>query len=101
MKNLGNITEIIKLCETHQVASLYVFGSVLSEKFNAESDIDFLVNFKEINLSDYADNYFNLKFSLEDLLKRNVDLLEEKALKNPYFIESINQQKELVYGLLN
>ncbi|HOB24107.1 MAG TPA: nucleotidyltransferase domain-containing protein [Kaistella sp.] len=98
MKNLGNITEIIKLCETHQVASLYVFGSVLSEKFNAESDIDFLVNFKEINLSDYADNYFNLKFSLEDLLKRNVDLLEEKALKNPYFIESINQQKELVYG---
>ncbi|HMU06887.1 MAG TPA: nucleotidyltransferase domain-containing protein [Kaistella sp.] len=101
MKNLGNINEIIKLCETHQVASLYVFGSVLSEKFNAESDIDFLVNFKEINLSDYADNYFNLKFSLEDLLKRNVDLLEEKALKNPYFIESINQQKELVYGLLN
>ena len=101
MKNLGNINEIIKLCETHQVASLYVFGSVLSEKFNAESDIDFLVNFKEINLSDYADNYFNLKFSLEDLLKRNVDLLEEKALKNPYFIESINQQKELVYGLLD
>ncbi|MBE2272897.1 MAG: nucleotidyltransferase domain-containing protein [Flavobacteriales bacterium] len=98
MKNLGNINEIIKLCETHQVASLYVFGSVLSGKFNAESDIDFLVNFKEINLSDYADNYFNLKFSLEDLLKRNVDLLEEKALKNPYFIESINQQKELVYG---
>ena len=98
MKNLGNINEIIKLCETHQVASLYVFGSVLSEKFNAESDIDFLVNFKEINLSDYADNYFNLKFSLEDLLKRNVDLLEEKALKNPYFIESVNTQKELIYG---
>jgi len=48
---------------------------------------------------DYADNYFDLKFSLQDIFNRSVDLLEERALKNPYFKEELNQTKELVYGL--
>ena len=98
MKNLRNINEIIELCKVYKVASLYVFGSILTEKFDAESDIDFLVKFKEINVSNYADNYFNLKFSLEDLLKRNVDLLEENAINNPYFLKSVNNQKKMIYG---
>lgn len=98
MRSHLNIAEIVKLCEVHKVAQLYVFGSVLTEKFNEESDIDFLVNFKEVKISDYANNFFNLKFSLEDLLQRKVDLVEQKALKNPYFIESVNIQKELIYG---
>jgi predicted nucleotidyltransferase len=46
----------------------------------------------------YADNYFDLKFSLEQLLKREVDLLEEKAIKNPFFQESINSSKVMIYG---
>ena len=66
MKNLKNSDEILNLCEIHKVASLYVFGSVVSEKFNSKSDVDFLVNFKAVNFADYADNYFNFKFSLED-----------------------------------
>ena len=90
--------DIIKLCETHKVKSLYAFGSVLTDNFNQESDIDLIVNFGEVQLLDYADNYFDLKFSLEDTLKRSVDLLEEKAIKNPYFRQSVNQQRQLVYG---
>ena len=57
-----------------------------------------IVDFADFSVEDYADNYFDLKFSLEDVLKRKVDLLEEKAIKNPYFRELINQQMELVYG---
>ena len=91
-------SEIKNLCLMYKVNKLYVFGSVLTDKFNAESDIDLIVDFKPIDLLDYADNYFDLKFSLQDLLKHPVDLLEEKALKNPYFIESINQKKQLVHG---
>jgi predicted nucleotidyltransferase len=47
---------------------------------------------------DYANNYFNLKFSLQDLLKRNIDLLENKAIKNPYIRENIDRSKTLIYG---
>lgn len=91
-------TDIIRLCKTHKVKSLYAFGSVLTENFNKESDIDLIVDFSNIEVEDYADNYFDLKFSLQDILKRPVDLLEEKAIKNPYFRQSVNQQRQLIYG---
>ncbi len=90
--------EIIKLCKEHKVKSLHAFGSVLTESFNKESDIDLIVDFSNIEVEDYADNYFDLKFSLQDIFKRQVDLLEEKAIKNPYFRQSVNQQRQLVYG---
>ena len=89
---------IAKLCETYKVRTLYAFGSVLTEKFHKDSDVDFIVDFENLSVEDYVDNYFDLKFSLEDILKRPVDLLEEKAIKNPYFKQNINQQKQLVYG---
>lgn len=89
---------IIKLCKAHKVKSLYAFGSVLSDNFNAESDIDLIVDFASMDVEDYADNYFDFKFSLQELFKRPIDLLEEKAIKNPYFRESVNQKRELVYG---
>lgn len=91
-------SDIIKLCETHNVRSLYAFGSVLTDTFNKESDIDLIVDFSQIGVEDYADNYFDFKFSLQEILKRPIDLLEEKAIKNPYFRASINQQRQLVYG---
>lgn len=91
-------SDIIKLCETHKVKSLYAFGSVLTDNFNSDSDIDLIVDFANIEVEDYADNYYDLKFSLQDILKRPIDLLEEKAIKNPYFKHSVNQQRQLVYG---
>ena len=90
--------DISKLCETHKVKSLYAFGSVLTEQFNEESDIDLIVDFANIEVEDYADNYFDFKFSLQDILKRPIDLLESKAMKNPYFKQAVNQQRQLVYG---
>ena len=90
-------SDISRLCLTHKVKTLYAFGSVLTDKFNAESDIDLIVEFYPFDVLDYADNYFELKFSLEDILKRPIDLLEEKAIKNPYFRKAINQQRQLIY----
>lgn len=99
MKQLDNyISSIIELCKIHKVKSLYVFGSVLTDKFNNESDIDLIVDFEDLPIEDYADNYFDFKFSLEGILNRPIDLLEEKAIKNPYFKQNVNQQKQLVYG---
>jgi uncharacterized protein len=90
-------SDIVKLCKTHKVKSLYAFGSVLTDKFNEESDIDLIVNFTDMVLEDYADNYFDFKFLLQDLVKRPIDLLEENAIKNPFFKESVDKQKELIY----
>ncbi|KAA6440832.1 nucleotidyltransferase [Dyadobacter flavalbus] len=89
---------IVKLCRAHKVKSLYAFGSVLTDRFDADSDIDLIVDFTPMQVEDYADNYFDFKFSLQDIFKRPVDLLEEKAIKNPYFLQNINKQKQLVYG---
>jgi len=93
-----NIDRIRDLCSKHKVGRLFAFGSVLTERFQNESDVDFIVDFKEVDLYNYADNYFDLKFSLENLLKRDVDLLEDKAINNPYLRKSIDSSKQLVYG---
>lgn len=89
---------ITKLCKEHKVKNLYVFGSILTNNFDDESDVDLLVDFEPLDVFEYAHNYFNLKFALQDVLKRPIDLLEDKATKNPYFRESINQQRRLIYG---
>ncbi len=89
--------EITQLCKKHSVKRLYAFGSVLTGNYGEDSDIDFIVEFEKIKLEDYADNYFDFKFSLQDILKRPIDLLEEKAIRNPYFRQVVNQQKQLVY----
>lgn len=89
--------QILKLCKDHEVRSLYSFGSVNSRRFKNESDIDLLVDFKTEDPLEYSDHYFEFKFELEKILNREIDLLESKALKNPYLKESIDQTKELIY----
>ncbi len=94
----SNIDNVRTLCKSHKVQRLFVFGSVLSDRFQKDSDIDMIVDFQGVELYDYADNYFDFKESLENLFKREVDLLEDKAIKNPYLRESIDSSKRLVYG---
>ena len=89
---------IRRLCNKHKVYRLYVFGSALTSKFGGNSDIDFIVEFLPQDINDYADNYFNLKFALEDTFKRHVDLLEEKAINNPYFKRATENNRQLIYG---
>ena len=93
-----NKSSIQLLCEKHQVASMYAFGSVVSSRFNDKSDVDLLVKFKEIDLNQYFLNYLSLKESIESVLNKRVDLVEEQTLKNPILIRSINKNKQLVYG---
>ena len=93
-----NIDKISHLCKKYKVLKLFVFGSVMTDRFKPDSDIDFLVDFSGIELYDYADNYFDFKFSLEKLLNREIDLLEEKAVRNPFLRKSIDSSKKLVYG---
>jgi predicted nucleotidyltransferase len=77
---------------------LYAFGSVLTNRFNNDSDIDMVVDIDSTNPLEYADNYFNLKFALQDLFNRPVDLLENKAIRNDYLRQEIDNSKQLIYA---
>ena len=78
---------------------MYAFDSIIKGNFSSESDVDLIVDFQDQNVLNYGDNYYNLKFSLEDVLYRSVDLLEEKAIQNPFFKLSIYQKKISIYEL--
>ena len=93
-----NIEMILALCEKHKVRELSVFGSVLSDRFNDESDIDFVVDFGVMDIAEYADNYLNMQASLSQLLGREIDLLEDKAIRNPILRNNINRTKQVIYG---
>ncbi len=93
-----HIADIRKLCSDHKVKQLYAFGSVLTNEFGNESDVDLVVDFDPIDIALYADNYYDFKFSLQNILKRPIDLLEDKAISNPYFRQNLNQQRQLIYG---
>jgi len=92
-----NIEKVKALCLKYNVKYLYAFGSVCTDKFNEQSDIDFLISFKPMDYGDYADKYFELADKLENIFKHPVDLVTDKSLGNPYFIESINQTKTPIY----
>ena len=94
----NNIERIKELCEQYKASKLFAFGSVITDRFGSKSDIDMVVDFKDIDLYDYADNYFGFKFSLEKVFHRDVDLLEDKAIRNPYLRQSIDSTKQLIYG---
>ena len=93
--------ETIKdLCTRYQVRRLELFGSALTGgSFHSEkSDIDFLVEFLPLKQGEYADAYFGLLEALEELFDRHVDLVMPGAIKNPYFLESVNKNRTVLYA---
>ncbi|MBP3535492.1 MAG: nucleotidyltransferase domain-containing protein [Muribaculaceae bacterium] len=95
-----NLQQIFDLCRRHKVRTLSVFGSILTNRFNDKSDVDLLVDFEPVDHDtfDYVGNYFGLRDALEHLFNRKVDLIEEKGLRNKYFIADVNRTKQLIYG---
>ena len=94
----NQLQKIRDLCYEHQVETLHVFGSVLSEDFSVESDIDILIQFQEMSHEQYAEYYFSLHEKLEQLFGRKVDLLTQRSLSNPYFIAKVERTKKLLYA---
>ena len=92
------IDELKKLCLVFNVKSMYVFGSVCTDKFNENSDIDILISFDNLSIEQYTDNYFELHYRLQDLFGRDIDLITERSLSNPYFIQGLEKTKQLIYA---
>jgi predicted nucleotidyltransferase len=90
--------DIAQLCRRYGVRRLELFGSATTDAFDSQrSDLDFLVDF-EAGPTDLFTRYFGLKESIESLYRRDVDLVMIGALHNPYFIESVNKTRQLVYA---
>jgi predicted nucleotidyltransferase len=93
------LNEIAILCKSHQVSSIALFGSAANETMNEHSDIDLLVEFSEdLDVLEYADNYFSLLEKLEALLGKPVDLVSRKSLTNPILMQEINRSKVALYA---
>jgi predicted nucleotidyltransferase len=98
-----NLDGIRKLCETHYVEKLYLIGSAArGDDFSEQSDVDFLAHYKPIHdeaeLFARGDFWWELEEGLRHLLGRQVDVLSAAAIKNKYLIQSINQDKTLLYA---
>lgn len=95
----NKIDEIISACKEHHVETISVFGSAAKNAMHEDSDIDLLVEFSEdIDVLEYADNYFSLLDQLQDILNRKVDLISARSLKNPVLKEEIYQSKVDLYA---
>ncbi len=95
----NSIAEITRLCKTHKVRSLSLFGSAAKGEMHSSSDLDFLVEFSpDLDVLDYADNYFSFVESLEKLTGRKIDLLSIKSLKNPVLKQEIYNTKIDLYA---
>ena len=92
-----NIDSLIKLCKQHKVKELYIFGSILTSRFSKYSDIDMLIQFDNVDILEYADNYFDFKEELEKLFGRGIDLVENQAIRNPIFRKIVDRDKKMVY----
>ncbi len=96
--SIKNKNKLINICKELKIKRLFLFGSVLTKGFNKSSDIDFLVSFNEdISIEEYTENYFTLHYKLRELFKRDIDILTERTLSNPFLIENINNSKMLIY----
>ena len=92
------IIDIKNICRTLKVKRLYAFGSVVTDNFRENSDLDFLLSFSDnLSIDEYTDNYFALHYKFRELFNRKVDIVTERTLSNPYFIEKIDETKELIY----
>ncbi|MBM4026777.1 MAG: hypothetical protein FJ280_15435 [Planctomycetes bacterium] len=96
-------TALAELCRQYRVERLYVFGSAVSDHFDAErSDLDFLVHFRDrAPTGDYADRYLGFAEALEQLFERPVDLLTEESIRNPFFRREVESTRQLLYEQLS
>jgi predicted nucleotidyltransferase len=93
------LPQIVELCRKYHVDRLYLFGSATTDRFNDRSDIDFLYSFdKDLLLLDYVDNFLDFAEALQELMGREIDLVGEKDMHNPYFIASVERSKQLLYA---
>ena len=90
---------LAQLCTQYRVRRLELFGSATGERFDPDtSDLDFLVEFQDLSPREHADAFFGLMEELQQMFGRPVDLVELRAIRNPYFLQAVEQTRTLLYA---
>ena len=90
----SNLSQIKDLMQNYGVVRAYLFGSAATGNMTDRSDVDFIVSFNpSLDYTDYGNNYFQLIYALQKLLKKDVDIIAEETITNPYLLQTINSQK--------
>lgn len=92
---------VIEILKAHKVKNAFLFGSVLTDKFNEKSDVDVAISFDCEQIIDYFSNYMDCKEKLEMLILRKVDIVESQSVQNPIFRNVLERQKQLLYERSN
>ena len=98
------LPHIAALCERYGVAHLELFGSATGPEFNPESsdlDFDFLVELDAQTRGSRARRWIELAEALEKLLGRHVDLVNPRYIRNPYFLQAVNNSRTVIYDRQN
>lgn len=91
--------ELDELCRKYRVKTLEVFGSATDGTWDAaHSDLDFLLEFLPEAAERSFWGYFDLRDELRQLFGRKVDLVMPGAIRNPYFLKAVNQQRQVLYA---
>jgi predicted nucleotidyltransferase len=94
----SRLTEVTELCRKYRVKRFEVFGSAVDGDWKpATSDFDFLVDFLPMAPGEHSKSYFGLLFGLQDLFKRNVDLVEKPAIRNRRFLNEIEKTRQVLF----
>ena len=94
----AKLSGIRETCKKYSVKKLELFGSVSRGDFREDSDVDFLVEFEDLSAPNISDKYFGLLEELETICQKKVDLVEATSITNPYFKQSIERHRTLIYG---
>ena len=88
------LPQIKQILLENRVKKAYLFGSVCGNTFKDTSDIDLLIRFHDdVDPEERGELWWNIYFSLESILNRNIDLLTEHSLKNPYLVSEIEKTR--------
>ncbi len=91
------IEQIKSVCQKYKILKMYAFGSVVTEKFRKDSDIDLIVHLENMSPEQKGEYILSLWDELENLFSRRVDLLTDQKISNPVLLKNIETNKKLIY----
>jgi predicted nucleotidyltransferase len=89
--------QIIEFCRRWKVREFSLFGSAVRDDFGPQSDVDVLVRFERDAPWSLFD-FVTMRDELANLFGRDVDLVEEESLRNPFRRETVLRDKRVIYA---
>ena len=91
--------DIVRLCVKYHITKMSIFGSVLRDDFSNRSDVDILVSYENYKENNNPFDFLYIEDDFEQLLNREVDVVDIDELTNPIRRKKILSTCEVVYAV--